>query len=160
MRNAGMVQKLHCVFMLQVCNQSSEVDVFWTLSSIMRNFSLRDFFVDHLPLLKQMMFCFSHLISAYMPDLSTHLVHSNALVTHNIKETLGIDPLFFSAEWFSTVFSYTTNMDVAARIWDVFLYEGREYLYRVALAILKFSEGTTHESNQVICDRRCIETAF
>lgn len=109
----------------------------------MRGLSLREFFVENLPLLKQMMFCFSRLIAAYMPNLYTHLVSEViSSKTDSLKDQLGIDPLFFSAEWFSTVFTYSTNMDVAARIWDVFLFEGREYLYRVALAILKFSEGT------------------
>jgi hypothetical protein len=36
-------------------------------------------------------------------------------------------------------------MEVAARIWDVFLFEGRMYLFRVALAIMKVSEGTVFE---------------
>jgi hypothetical protein len=40
----------------------------------MRNLSMREFFIEHLPLLKQMMYCFSYLIGAYMPNLHAHLV--------------------------------------------------------------------------------------
>jgi hypothetical protein len=45
----------------------------------------------------------------------------------------------FASEWFSTVFSYNFPLEITARIWDVFLLEGMNYLLQLSLAILKVS---------------------
>eukprot|EP01126_Amoeba_proteus_P049303 TRINITY_DN5759_c0_g1_i13.p1 TRINITY_DN5759_c0_g1~~TRINITY_DN5759_c0_g1_i13.p1 ORF type:complete len:306 (+),score=64.48 TRINITY_DN5759_c0_g1_i13:426-1343(+) len=124
----GYCQGMSFLCGMLVCHMSNEEDIFWCLSSIMKSMGLRGLFLDHLPLLKQYVFCFSQLIPKYMPNLAFHL------------ERISVNALFYSSEWFSTVFSYNTRMDVAARIWDVFLLEGPVFIFKVALAILKKSE--------------------
>lgn len=52
---------------------------------------------------------------------------------------MDVKPLFYAAEWFSTIFAYSLNMELTLRVWDMFFYEGSRYLLRVALGILKLA---------------------
>jgi len=107
----------------------NEVDAFWVMVSLLKGFNLRGLFLQNLPLLKHYLYRFYFLVASYMPALSRHF------------DEQGIKPLYYSAEWFSTLFSYNMNFELTSRIWDVLLFEGPEYLFRIGLAILKISEG-------------------
>jgi len=64
-----------------------------------------------------------------MPQLASHF------------EKVGISPVFFCSDWFSTLFSYTFEIELTARVWDIFFLEGMNIIFKLALAILKTSEN-------------------
>jgi hypothetical protein len=41
-------------------------------------------------------------------------------------------------DWILTVFSRSLPIDVAARVWDFYLYEGELFIFKVALGILRY----------------------
>jgi len=95
---------------------------------MLQNYGLRGQYENELPLLQKNFEIFSGLIASYMPQLSQHF------------ETVGISPLFYSSDWFSTLFSYTFDFNLTVKIWDIFFLEGFQYIFNIALAILKVSE--------------------
>jgi len=106
----------------------SEVDSFWVLASLLKSYNFRGLFLSDLPLLKHYLYRFYFLVYAYLPLLGKHF------------DDQGIRPLFYCAEWFSTLYSYNIDFELTCRIWDVLFLDGPEYLFRVGLAILKISE--------------------
>ncbi len=56
-------------------------------------------------------------------------------------------PVLYASEWFSTIFVYSFPVPVVVRIWDIFLAEGAEYLFKVALAILSLSHDELMSMN-------------
>jgi len=50
-----------------------------------------------------------------------------------------VQPGLYASEWFSTLFAYSFPLEIVVRLWDVYLEEGNEYLFKIALAILKLS---------------------
>jgi len=113
----------------------NETDAFWVLVSLLKGYNLRGLFMHNLPLLKHYLFRFYYLVYSYMPELARHL------------EAESVRPLYYCAEWFSTLYSYNVPMVVTARIWDVLLFEGPEFLFRVGLAILKTVEEDLLKQN-------------
>lgn len=124
----GYCQGMSFICGLLIHHNLSEVDAFWCLSAMMRGFNIRGFFLDNLPLLNHFVYRFTCLLQSEIPSLSKHF------------QSHSVDPLYFCAEWFNTIFSYSIPMETAARIWDVFFFSGIDYLLCVALAILKQSE--------------------
>ena len=81
---------------------------------------------------------------------------------HHFKDE-GVNPVLYASEWFSTLFAYNFPLEIGTdalhhfttssssssscssafgwstvvRLWDVFLAEGNEFLFKVALAVLK-----------------------
>jgi len=108
--------------------QLSEPDAFWVLTSLLKSYNFRGLFLNELPLLNLYLYRFSYLITHFLPNLASHFY------LHGIK------PLFYSSEWFSTLFSYNMDFELTCRIWDILFLEGEDYLFKVGLAILKISE--------------------
>lgn len=106
----------------------NEEDAFWVLVSLVKTYELGEMYRPGLPKLTALLYKLERLIQVYMPNLFLHF------------QSLGVQPVMYAAEWFTTVFAYSFEFNVAARIWDVFLIEGIDYLLNLALAILKIAE--------------------
>jgi hypothetical protein len=106
----------------------NEEDSFWVLVSLIKSYELGNMYRPGLPLLTTLLYKFDRLIQVYMPNLSLHF------------QALQVTAVMYASEWFSTIFAYNFDFEVAARIWDVFLVEGVTYLLNLALAILKIAE--------------------
>lgn len=119
-------------------SQLNEEDAFWALVSLLKSHGLRSLYLPGLPLLKQFIFRLSSLLKAYLPDVSNHL------------SSIGMKHMFYSAEWFETLFAYNSNASITLRIWDCMFVEGPLYLCRVALAIMKLNHSTTSTFSSLI----------
>lgn len=53
----------------------------------------------------------------------------------------GFIPQMYCANWYLTLFSGYFPFEITARIWDVYLAEGRKTLFRISLAIMKINES-------------------
>lgn len=60
------------------------------------------------------------------------------LFAHFKKHNLTSD--LYLVDWIYTLYSRSLPLDVACRVWDVFLRDGEEFLFRSALGILRLYE--------------------
>jgi hypothetical protein len=54
----------------------------------------------------------------------------------------GVDVSMFAVPWFHTLFARNSQLSFVFRLWDIFLNEGISIIFRVALAILRESQGS------------------
>eukprot|EP01105_Mastigella_eilhardi_P022081 TRINITY_DN5406_c0_g2_i1.p2 TRINITY_DN5406_c0_g2~~TRINITY_DN5406_c0_g2_i1.p2 ORF type:complete len:176 (-),score=57.84 TRINITY_DN5406_c0_g2_i1:38-565(-) len=105
-----------------------EEEAFWMLVKIMKDHSLQGFFIEGVPLLKLCLYCLDRLIEIQLPHLFSHF------------KSCGVTPLLFASQWFPTVYTYNIPLGVSVHIWDVFFVEGLQWLFKVALAILRLNQ--------------------
>lgn len=67
---------------------------------------------------------YNQVFSYNLPRLYTHF------------ETSGLTPDLYLLDWVYTVFAKAMPLDVACRVWDVFLRDGDEFIFRTALGVL------------------------
>lgn len=72
-------------------------------------------------------------------QMQTYYSAYNELFNYNLPklfahfEKSGLTPDLYLLDWVYTVFSKAMPLDVACRIWDVFLRDGDEFIFRTAL---------------------------
>jgi len=48
---------------------------------------------------------------------------------------------YFASDWYSTLFTNRFAYNTVIRIWDIFLIDGLDYLYAIAMAVIQLSEA-------------------
>lgn len=56
---------------------------------------------------------------------------------HKHFQELQIEPEHYLVDWFMTIFLKPLPLDIASRVWDLYLLEGEIFLFKVMLALLK-----------------------
>eukprot|EP01129_Flabellula_baltica_P003863 TRINITY_DN13599_c0_g1_i1.p1 TRINITY_DN13599_c0_g1~~TRINITY_DN13599_c0_g1_i1.p1 ORF type:complete len:334 (-),score=58.24 TRINITY_DN13599_c0_g1_i1:8-1009(-) len=102
----------------------NEEEAFWVFVSLLKISNMRMLYTVGLPLLQTCFFKFNQLMKTYFPELSQHF------------EEQGILPIFYATDWFSTLFSYSMNVDFSSRVLDVVFLEGINFLFKVGLCIM------------------------
>lgn len=74
-------------------------------------------------------------MSAYYTAYSNALANKLPRV-HSHFSIAGLSPDMYLLDWLYTVYAKAMPLDVACRVWDVFLRDGEEFLFRTALGIL------------------------
>jgi hypothetical protein len=69
---------------------------------------------------------FKQIFYTNLPELCDHF------------ENLDILPEHYLIEWIMTLFSRNLNIDLSARIWDVYMIEGIKAVYQASIGILIF----------------------
>lgn len=82
------------------------------------------------------------LMKSCLPSIYDHLV-----LKHDINCQL------FILDWFLTLFSKSLPLDIAARVWDIYLCDGEIELYRVTLGLLQYFSKTLLEGGFEECMR-------
>eukprot|EP00742_Colponemidia_sp_Colp-10_P016328 GILJ01018699.1.p1 GENE.GILJ01018699.1~~GILJ01018699.1.p1 ORF type:complete len:272 (+),score=44.22 GILJ01018699.1:87-818(+) len=110
--------------------QMEEEEAFWCFHSMMHSekYRLRDMFKPGFPMLQLFFFQLRALTMKEIPKLQKHF------------DALNVDPSFFAAQWFLTLFVYHFQFRALLRIWDIFMCEGWKIIFRVALALMKWEE--------------------
>uniref|UniRef100_A0A5S6R3M8 Rab-GAP TBC domain-containing protein n=1 Tax=Trichuris muris TaxID=70415 RepID=A0A5S6R3M8_TRIMR len=102
-----------------------EEEAFGVLLKLMEDYRLRELYKPSMSQLGLCLFQLECAVQDQMPDLSMHF------------RNVGIDTTMYASSWFLTMFSSTLPLDLAFRTMDIFLSEGMEIVFRVALAILQ-----------------------
>jgi hypothetical protein len=102
-----------------------EEDAFWVLVQLCDKYELEGVFLPGLPALPRCTYVLDHLLEHYLPDVYKHLTEEHVLSS------------MYSTQWFITVFSYTLPFSTLLRVWDVFLYDGFNAIYIVAISLFK-----------------------
>lgn len=110
--------------------QMEEEEAFWCFHSLMHSekYRLRDMFKPGFPMLQLFFFQLKALTRKEIPKLQKHF------------DDLNVDPSFFAAQWFLTLFVYHFQFRALLRIWDIFMCEGWKIIFRAALALMKWEE--------------------
>ncbi|XP_013179511.1 PREDICTED: ecotropic viral integration site 5 ortholog isoform X2 [Papilio xuthus] len=104
--------------------QMPEEEAFAVLVTIMQQHRMRDMFKPSMAELGLCMFQLENLVQEFLPELHYHF-QSQSFATS-----------IYASSWFLTLFTTTLSLPLACRIMDVFLSEGFEVVFKVALALL------------------------
>ncbi|KAJ7491276.1 rab-GTPase-TBC domain-containing protein [Mycena latifolia] len=102
---------------------SPEEDAFWIFVSIMDSY-LRPYFSSNTTQLEVDAALFSRALET-----------NDAQVAKKVLLDMGINPVDLCRPWFSTLFVDALPLEYLNRVWDLFLYEGIPFLFRVGLAL-------------------------
>eukprot|EP00455_Lapot_gusevi_P018287 TRINITY_DN19951_c0_g1_i2.p1 TRINITY_DN19951_c0_g1~~TRINITY_DN19951_c0_g1_i2.p1 ORF type:complete len:323 (-),score=27.87 TRINITY_DN19951_c0_g1_i2:51-1019(-) len=102
-----------------------EEDAFWAFRHILQAKGMRAMFAAGRPLLSQNLFQLKYLIHRFLPRIAEHLEAQQISAEH------------FAARWFCALFTTDVSFETTLRVWDLFLLQGPDIMFSVALAILK-----------------------
>ena len=103
-------------------------DAFFMLLSIMRDYDILDMYRPKMPGLARTFYVHLSLTKKYLPKLHQHLLDNH------------YEPSMYGSQWFMTIYAIALPFEVVLRIWDIFFAEGKNIIYRIALAILKLNQ--------------------
>lgn len=104
-----------------------EEQAFCVLIKLMYQYRLRYLYKDGFDCLHMRLYQLSRLVEEQLPQLSSHLA-KNKVEFH-----------MFASQWFLTVFTARFPLYLVFHILDVFLLQGEDALFQVALALLMVS---------------------
>ncbi|XP_052225511.1 rab GTPase-activating protein 1-like [Dreissena polymorpha] len=104
-----------------------EEQAFSVLVKIMFDYGLRDFFKNDFSVLHLSFYQLERLLQDHMPELFDHFLQMN------------LEAHMYASQWFLTLFTAKFPLFMVYHILDVFLSEGRNTLFSIAMALLKVS---------------------
>lgn len=105
-----------------------EEQAFCVFVRIMKHYGLRDLFRNNFDELYLKFYQLEHLLEDHMPDLHQHF------------QRIGIEPFTYASQWFLTVFTAKFPLNAVFHIMDIFLLDGMNTIFQIALALLGSSK--------------------
>lgn len=124
----GYCQGMNLVTSTLLLVHADEEEAFWVLSAIIERILPDDFFSPSLLPSRACPLVLLEYLQETMPRLYTHLT------------ALGVDLPAICFSWFLSLFTDCLPIETLFRVWDVFLVDGLDVLFRVALGILRSNE--------------------
>ncbi|XP_053105892.1 EVI5-like protein isoform X2 [Hemicordylus capensis] len=109
--------------------QMPEEEAFCVFVKLMQDYRLRELFKPSMAELGLCMYQFEWMIQEQLPEL---YVHFQAQSFHTSM---------YASSWFLTIFLTTFPLPIATRIFDIFMSEGLEIVFRVGLALLQMNQA-------------------
>ncbi|XP_036318857.1 ecotropic viral integration site 5 ortholog isoform X3 [Rhagoletis pomonella] len=110
--------------------QMPEEEAFAVLVQIMQQHRMRDMFKPSMSELGLCMYQLENLVQEQIPEMHIHF------------QQQGFQTTMYASSWFLTLYTTTLNLNLSCRIMDVFLSEGMEFIFKVALALLLLGKET------------------
>lgn len=101
-----------------------EEEAFAVLVKLMQDYRMRDMFKPTMAELGVCMYQLESLVAEHLPDLSQHFQSQNFHTS------------MYASSWFLTLFTTALSLQLACRVMDIFLSEGMEIIFKLALAML------------------------
>ncbi|XP_078285564.1 EVI5-like protein isoform X1 [Rhinoraja longicauda] len=108
--------------------QMPEEEAFCVFVRLMQEYRLRELFKPSMAELGLCIYQFEYLMQDQLPELNVHF-RSQSFHTS-----------MYASSWFLTIFLTTFSLPLATRIFDIFMYEGLEIVFRIGMAILQFNQ--------------------
>ncbi|XP_042714874.1 EVI5-like protein isoform X3 [Chrysemys picta bellii] len=105
-----------------------EEEAFCVFVRLMQEYRLRELFKPSMAELGLCIYQFEYMLQEQLPDLNIHFRSQSFLTS------------MYSSSWFLTLFLTTFPLPVATRVFDIFMYEGLEIVFRVGMALLQFNQ--------------------
>ncbi|KAJ8279385.1 hypothetical protein COCON_G00064510 [Conger conger] len=109
--------------------QMPEEEAFCVFVKLMQDYRLRELFKPSMAELGLCMYQFECMIQEQLPELHQHF------------QAQSFHTSMYASSWFLTIFLTSFPLPVATRIFDIFMCEGLEIVFRVGLAILQMNQG-------------------
>ncbi|XP_072430779.1 ecotropic viral integration site 5 protein homolog isoform X5 [Chiloscyllium punctatum] len=109
--------------------QMPEEEAFCVFVKLMQDYRLRELFKPSMAELGLCMYQFEWMIQEQLPELSVHF------------QSQSFHTSMYSSSWFLTIFLTTFPLPVATRLFDIFMSEGLEIVFRVGIAILQANQA-------------------
>ncbi|XP_041126427.1 EVI5-like protein isoform X2 [Polyodon spathula] len=109
--------------------QMPEEEAFCVFVKLMQDYRLRELFKPTMAELGLCMYQFEWMIQEQLPELQVHF------------QSQSFHTSMYASSWFLTIFLTSFPLPVATRIFDIFMYEGLEIVFRVGLAILQMNQS-------------------
>ncbi|KAL4250907.1 hypothetical protein ABKN59_005233 [Abortiporus biennis] len=124
----GYCQGMNLVTSTLLLVHADEEEAFWVLSAIIERILPEDFFSPSLLSSRACPLVLQDYVQELLPKLHAHLTQ------------LGVDLPAICFSWFLSLFTDCLPIETLFRVWDVFLVDGIDVLFRVAFAILRNNE--------------------
>ncbi|KAJ3911896.1 GTPase activating rab protein [Lentinula edodes] len=125
----GYCQGMNLVTSTLLLVHADEEEAFWVLCALVERILPEEFFSPSLLPSRACPLVLLDYVQEYTPKLSAHL------------NNLGVDLPAICFSWFLSLFTDCLPIETLFRVWDVFLVDGLDVLFRVALAILRSNES-------------------
>lgn len=106
-----------------------EEEAFCVFVKLMQDYRLRELFKPSMAELGLCMYQFECMIQEYLPELFVHF------------QSQSFHTSMYASSWFLTIFLTTFPLPIATRIFDIFMSEGLEIVFRVGLALLQMNQA-------------------
>ncbi|KAJ3548760.1 hypothetical protein NM688_g5255 [Phlebia brevispora] len=124
----GYCQGMNLVTSTLLLVHADEEEAFWVLCALIEKILPDDFFSPSLLSSRACPLVLLDYVKEFVPKLHAHLAD------------LGVDLGAICFSWFLSLFTDCLPIETLFRVWDVFLVDGLDVLFRIALAILRVSE--------------------
>ncbi|XP_023613423.1 ecotropic viral integration site 5 protein homolog isoform X2 [Myotis lucifugus] len=105
-----------------------EEEAFCVFVKLMQDYRLRELFKPSMAELGLCMYQFECMIQEHLPELFVHF------------QSQSFHTSMYASSWFLTIFLTTFPLPIATRIFDIFMSEGLEIVFRVGLALLQMNQ--------------------
>ncbi|XP_070124832.1 ecotropic viral integration site 5 protein homolog isoform X9 [Equus przewalskii] len=109
--------------------QMPEEEAFCVFVKLMQDYRLRELFKPTMAELGLCMYQFECMIQEHLPELFVHF------------QSQSFHTSMYASSWFLTIFLTTFPLPIATRIFDIFMSEGLEIVFRVGLALLQMNQA-------------------
>ncbi|KAI0750042.1 rab-GTPase-TBC domain-containing protein [Daedaleopsis nitida] len=124
----GYCQGMNLVTSTLLLVHADQEEAFWVLAAIIERILPDDFFSPSLLSSRACPMVLLEYVQDLMPKLSAHL------------NDLGVDLGAICFSWFLSLFTDCLPVETLFRVWDVFMVDGVDVLFRIAFAILRTNE--------------------
>ncbi|KAJ3004717.1 hypothetical protein NUW54_g4683 [Trametes sanguinea] len=124
----GYCQGMNLITSTLLLVHADEEEAFWVLAAIIERILPEEFFSPSLLSSRACPLVLLDYVKDLMPKLSAHL------------SELGVDLAAICFSWFLSLFTDCLPVETLFRVWDVFMVDGVDVLFRVAFAILRINE--------------------
>lgn len=105
-----------------------EEQAFCVFVRIMEHYGLRNLFRNNFDELYLKFYQLEQLLAEHIPDLFQHF------------NKIGVEPFTYASQWFLTVFTAKFPLNAVFYIMDIFLLDGMDTIFQIALALLRSSK--------------------
>lgn len=114
---------------LLMASGGNELETYFMVEHFLSEWKLEDFYKDKMPGLKKCNHIFNNLFKIHLPKLFRHFR----------KQEVPND--LWISKWIMTVYTMTLSFETLLRIWDLFIARGMKIVYKIALALLYFTQN-------------------
>ncbi|XP_043941611.1 ecotropic viral integration site 5 protein homolog isoform X2 [Protopterus annectens] len=108
--------------------QMPEEEAFCVFVKLMQDYRLRELFKPSMAELGLCMYQFECMIQEHLPELHVHF------------QSQSFHTSMYASSWFLTIFLTSFPLSFATRIFDIFMSEGLEVVFRIGFAILQMNQ--------------------
>ncbi|VVC34011.1 Rab-GTPase-TBC domain [Cinara cedri] len=134
----GYIQGMCFIAAILLLNME-EIETFICLVNLMESPCLNAFYTVNQRMMNSYFSTYNNLLKHNLNRLHAHFNH------------IGLTPEMYLVDWIYSVFAKSMNLELASIIWDNFLRDKDQFLFRAALGILRSNESQLMQMDSITC---------